>query len=630
MTTARFAFRLRTTLLWLVLCALAPTLWAAPDPLTYPLGANLVPAAQGGGVVFRLWAPNATSVSVAGQFNSWSSSANPLSNSSGIWSGWVPAAVMAQQYKFVLNGTSWKIDPRARDTVNTTDNAIIRGDGSSYAWQATGWQTPDKDRLIIYELHVGSFSGNGDGVANYPAKYRDVIDTHLDELLALGVNMVEVMPIHEFPGGVSWGYNPVHFFAPESDLGDPDDLRYMIDKLHQNGISVMLDVVYNHTSNTDNNLWNFDGASNIYFFGANCQGSTPWGDTRPKYTDAQVRQFFVDNVTYWFKEFKIDGIRVDSTANMRGYCSELGEGWLLMGDLTDAARAVNPRAVCIAEELPNTAVVSLPRASSGAGYDAQWCDLFKNEMFTALGAIGSGGNPSMAGVANAIANSGWGGGNDQAVKYIESHDEAANGGRTPKRADPTTPTSAKALGLAKVAGGITLLAPGIPMLLQGQEFAEDKNFGDQTADRIWWGFLGTRAPIRDFFSTLCTLRKSRGGLRAGSGVQVTHVNDSGEVLAFQRYDSNGDVLFIVANFSATAFGAYQLGVPSAGLWYEIANSNAVGYGGSGTGVNTSLTAAAVARDGLPANFTAQLPAYALLVFSQNPTVPVEISNFIVE
>lgn len=603
------------------------------DPTTYPLGATVVPPAQGGGVVFRVWAPNATAVSVPGQFNGWNTAANPmtLEGPSDIWSTWVPTATEGQEYKFYITapgGPYWRIDPRARDTVNSLGNAVIRGDGSAYPWAATGWQTPDHDRMVIYEMHIGTFSGNGDGVPNYPATFRDAVDNHLDELGALGVNMVEVMPIHEFPGGVSWGYNPVHLYAPESDHGAPDDFRYFVDQMHQAGIGVILDVVYNHMSPSDLDLWTFDGPANIYFFGINCQGETPWGHTRPRYTETQVRDWITDNVRHWFEEYRIDGMRVDATQFMRNYCGEMGEGWTLMGAITQAARAVNPRAIMIAEELPNTGAVTDPIGSGGAGFDAQWCDLFNDTFRAEMATIASGGDPSMAALANAIANSGFGGPNSEAVKYVESHDEAATGGRISAVIDPANAFSARAVGLSKVVTGLTLLSPGIPMLLQGQEMLEDKPFDDGFGDRVWWGFLNTYAGVRDFHSLLCDLRRQRGALRSTSPVQITHVNDGAEVLAFQRYDLSGDVIFVVANFSATDFTSYLVGVPQPGDWHELANSQLPAHGGAAAS-NGTRTATATPRDGLPATLDLSLPAHSLLVLSQNATVPAGLTGFMV-
>lgn len=613
---------------WMYLVAL--------DLTAYPLGANPAGPELGAGTVFRVWAPNALSASVAGTFNNWTLPAGAMTAHapSGVWSAFVPGATFGAEYKFVFQTPTtpqlWKIDPRARRTLGTLGNAIVERDGSHYPWTATSWQTPDLDRMVIYEIHIGTFSGQGDGVPRYPATYRDVVDAHLPDLLALGVNMVQILPVHEFPA-ISWGYNPVHFFAPESDYGSPDDLRYMIDTLQANGIGVLHDVVYNHTSNTDNNLWDFDGPQNIYFFGNNCAGETPWGSTRPRYTAPQVRQLIVDNARYWIEEFRFDGLRVDSTVNMRGYCNEAGEGWLLMGDITDAVRAANPRAVSIAEELPNNAAVTMPRNQGGAGYDAQWENQFKIVMRGALAAIGAGNAPNMSAVANAIASNEVQISNAKMVKYVESHDEAGNDVRVVELVDAANPSSARALALAKVAGGLTLLSPGIPMLLQGQEWAESRRFGDTQALRPRWDLAVARQGMRDFYGTLVRLRTQRPSLAAGAGVQITHVNQGASVVAFQRFDLAGDITFVVANFGTTSFSSYLLGVPATGTWHELANSQDPRFDGTGA-PNGSRVASASARDGQPATLDIALPANSILVFSRTPlaTAPARRDLWIVQ
>jgi 1,4-alpha-glucan branching enzyme len=598
--------------------------WHIPTSMDisgFPLGATLIPSSQGGGVAFRVWAPNASSVNVPGQFNGWDTGAAPMTaDGGGIWSAVVANAVAGDEYKLFLSGSDYRIDPRSRDTFDTTGNSIVRTDGSDYAWTDGAWQIPDHDRMVIYELHVGTFSGNGDGVGVYPARFRDVVDEHLDELQALGINMVEIMPIHEFPGGVSWGYNPVHFFAPESDHGNPDDLRYLVDRFHGAGIGVILDIVYNHTSTTDNNLWDFDGPANIYFFGDNCMGETPWGNTRPRYTEAEVRSLIVDNARHWIEEYHIDGLRVDSTANMRGYCNEAGEGWLLMGDITDAVRAANPRAILIAEELPNDPTVTTPRNQGGAGYDAQWGNTFNDTLRAQLAVIAASGDPDMSAITDAIANSGFGRPNEEVVKYVESHDEAGNDQRITALIDSADPFSDRARGLSMVSTGLSIVSPGIPMLFMGQEFLENKTFDDGEADRIWWGNLTSHSGVRDLLADLISLRTERGSLRAGSDTQIIHVNDSAEVIAFQRWESGGDVTFVIANFSATDFTSYLVGAPQTGTWHELANSQSPGYGGTGA-VNGSVTATPDARDGMPATLDLALPGWSLLVFSQTDTEP---------
>ena len=612
--------------IWALAAALllaAAQSYAAPNVLTYPLGANTVPAAEGGGVVFRVWAPNANAVHVVGTFNGFNTTADAMTKdaATNYWSAWVSNAAVGQQYKYYMNqaggANAYKIDPHSRKTINTTGNSVIASDGSTYNWQATGWQTPDRNRMIVYELHIGTFSGNGDGVPNYPAKFRDVVDAHLDDILAAGANMVEIMPVHEFPGASSWGYNPVHFFAPESDYGSPDDFRYMVDRFHQNGIGVILDVVYNHTSNDDNNLWNFDGAANIYFFGNNCQGNTPYGSTRPKWTESRVREFFVDNARYWMREFRLDGLRVDSTQTIRNYCNEGAEAWLFIGDVSDAIHSVNPRAISIAEELPNTAAITTSRSSGGAGYDSQWCDNFNDKFRAELAKYNSGGSPDMNNIADAIANSGWGGPNIQAIKYVDSHDEAGNDTRITDVIDSTNNFSARAIGMGKVCGALTYLSPGIPMIFQGQEFLENKKFGDASSARIWWGFLNTYSGVRKVFGDVGALRQTRTSLKADSGHQTISANDTSDVIAFQRYDGGGDVTFVIANFSATNFASYLIGVPSTGTWHELINTDATMYGGAGN-INGSVTASGSPLNGQPARMDIKLPPYSLLVFSKSP------------
>ncbi|MCC6546857.1 alpha amylase C-terminal domain-containing protein [Candidatus Sumerlaeota bacterium] len=606
----------------LCLVALPGALLAAPNVSTYPLGSTFVPTGDGGGVVFRVWAPNANAINVVGQFNGFNTTANPMTKdaATNYWSAWIPTAVLGQEYKYYITqaggAKAYKIDPRSRKTRNTTGNAVIVDDGSRYNWQAGDWQTPDKNRMVIYELHIGTFSGSGDGVAHFPARYRDVVDEHLDDIKASGANMVELMPVHEFPGATSWGYNPVHFFAPETDYGSPDDLRYMIDTFHSNGIGVILDVVYNHTSNDDNNLWNFDGAANIYFFGNNCQGNTPYGSTRPKWTDSHVRDMIVDNARYWIREFRFDGLRIDSTQTIRGYCNEGSEAWLLIGDISDAIRSENPRAIAIAEELPNTAAITTSRGSGGAGYDSQWCDGFNDKFRQELVKYNSGGSPNMNVIEDAIANSGWGGPNLQAIKYVDSHDEAGNDTRITKVIDSTDGFSARAIGMGKVCGALTYLSPGIPMIFQGQEFLEDKKFGDASGQRIWWGFLGNYSGVRKMFGDIGAFRQTRGSLKADSGYQAISVNDTSDVIAFQRYDTAGDVTFVIANFSGTNFPSYLIGVPSAGTWHELVNSDATEYRGGGI-INGSVEATNTSLNGQPARIDIKLPPYSVLVFSRS-------------
>lgn len=599
-----------------VYCALFAQAPAQPNPLDYPLGASIVDSSEGGGVVFRVWAPNAQTARVPGEFNSWNiaaTSAMMTKGGDGIWSGYVANAQVGDEYKFYIDGLApWRVDPYTRNSVNSDGNGII--EDAEYDWQATDWETPPHEEMIIYQLHVGTFTGNGDGGTNSPGHYRDIVDLHLDYLKSLNINMVQLMPIHEFPGSRSWGYNPVHFFAPESDYGSPDDLRYLIDTLQQNGIGVILDVVWNHTSNSDNNLWQFDGGENIYFYttGDPCTDETQWGP-RPNFASPQVRQLFEDNAAYWLDEFRMDGYRLDFTRAMRGYCNENGDGWLLLNNIVNRARSTNPRALLTVEDLPNDPSMTTPQSQGGAGYDAQWSDGFHDVMRAQLKET----DPNMWSISDVVAGAGFDRPANEAVKFIDNHDESGNGERITVAIDPADPFSERAMGLNKVGGAMVLLSPGIPLLFMGQEFMEDKQFGDDEGDRIWWGFVDLYGGIKDFYARLCQLRRTRPSLFSTSGVQIIQVNDGANVIAFQRFDNQGDVTLVVANFGASSFTNYNIGAPSAGTWYEIAGSDRSEFQGSGV-VNGDRVATPNAMDNQPATLEVALPPYSVHVFSKTP------------
>ena len=242
-----------------------------------------------GGASFRVWAPFADTVCVAGTFNGWSDSENALKNEgNGIWSGDIPSARIGDQYKFVLTGKFiqgklWKNDPYARSLTNSVGNSIIAA--GDFDWTQAGYRTPAWNEMVIYELHVGSFlfaPNSSSGRGNF-----DTVISKLDYLADLGINVIQLLPSDEFPGDISMGYNPSYIFAIEESYGGPNGLRRLVDAAHCKGIAIIFDVVYNHFGPSDLDLWQFDGWSEngnggIYFYN-DWRRKTPWGDTRPDY-----------------------------------------------------------------------------------------------------------------------------------------------------------------------------------------------------------------------------------------------------------------------------------------------------------------------------------------------------------
>ena len=576
---------------------------------SYPLG----PTPEDGGAVFRVWAPNAETVSVAGTFNGWNASAHPLRKVQGFWQGRVPNVPLNSEYKYVIRHPDeeeliWRTDPRARRQTSSVGNSIVYQ--STYEWGDREWETPYFEDMIIYELHVGSFSGEDDGVSHYPGRFRDVVNSHLDHLVELGVNVVELMPLTEFAGEMSWGYNPSFQFAPESSYGSPDDLKYLIDQCHQAGIAVILDVVFNHMGGTDlaGNLLDFDGEEIYFYPDDNGYRDTPWGP-RPDYGRVQVRDYIRDTIRYWLEEFHIDGFRVDGT----DFIKVNEEGWRVLQDIAQITDTVSRKAIVISEQLPNDPAVTVPISAGGAGSDAQWNDAFHDALRDALGAA-SFGDPDMGRLVSGMNHFDFSG--TRAVNYIESHDEAAVHGRAPTVADGSNPHSQYAYGRGKLVYGLVMFTAGIPMILHGQEFMEDRRFGDSRDHRLQWSYKDRYADYYRACRDMTRLRRAAPALRSNGHQNIFHVNESANVIAWHRWTDSGRDLVVVANFNNDDFGNYCLGMPLGGEWYEVLNTDAGVYGGRNRGNGGSVEANGGGMHGLPHSACVSIPRMSVVVFGR--------------
>ncbi|MEM8865450.1 MAG: alpha-amylase family glycosyl hydrolase, partial [Planctomycetota bacterium] len=275
------------------------------------LGAELIDnAAQ-----FGVWAPHADSVAVIGDFTGWDENPVELSpGAGGCWWGEAAGAQPGDGYLFVVrrgDESYRRIDPCAYEVSNSVGHAILRD--RTFDWGEDTYQLPDHNKLVIYELHVGTF--------NRPSEDSpgclDAVADKLDYLQSIGINAIQLMPLAEFAGDISWGYNPAHPYAVESAYGGPDALKRLVKAAHEHGIGVILDVVYNHFGPSDLDLWQFDGWSEngkggIYFYN-DWRSETPWGDTRPDYGREEVREYIHRNALTWLRDFHVDGLRYDMT-----------------------------------------------------------------------------------------------------------------------------------------------------------------------------------------------------------------------------------------------------------------------------------------------------------------------------
>jgi 1,4-alpha-glucan branching enzyme len=578
-----------------------------------PLGATPVD----GGAVFRVWAPTRASVSVRGEFNGWSTG-DPLAKLGEDFVGFVPDAGAGQMYKYFFDGSHWNTDARAR-ALNPSNNynAYVE-DPLGYSWQLAGFDTPDFEQMVVYQLHVGTFAGRNDpyGSAPFPSGYVDVA-ARASHLAELGVNAVMLNPVTEFPGDYSAGYNPVTQWAPEWKYGSPDDLKYMIDVLHQHGIAVILDIVWNHFSFSDNFLWYYDGTQTYFDDPA---VSTPWGD-QADFDREAVRRYFLDSAMMWLEEYHIDGFRMDATSYMNIYPQD-GSGWSLMQQLNDVVDNRWVDKITVAEQLPDNSWVTRPTSLGGAGFDSQYYDAFtdqlRQEIFDAAY-----GDPEMWRIRDIVNGGGDYLSGRYVMNYLELHDEAwpsSGGQRIVKTIDTTDPHDDEwAQGRVKLGQGIVMTAPGIPAILMGTEWLEDTDFGTDSSNRIDWSKKTTYPGIFRYFQDVIALRKTSAALRADAYADVFHVNEGGNVVAFERRGGNGDELVVVASFANTDYGAYRIGVPSAGEWVEVLNSQDSVYGGSGLTNPGALVAEDVPYDGFAQSIVLALPKMGLLILSPEAT-----------
>ncbi len=559
------------------------------------IGAVLLP--DSAGTTFRVWAPFAESVAVAGTFNDWSATATPLaSEGNGYWSADVAAARPGDEYRYVMNGEHWRIDPRALAVTNSVGNGLVVD--ARYEWKHP-FQAPPWNEMVVYEMHTRTFP---DDPTNNPTLFDELVSPeNMNYLRELGVNTLLILPTAEFPGDISWGYNPAHVYAIESSYGGPRKFKEFVDRAHGNGFAVLLDVVYNHFGPNDieHSVWQFDGwhqewdgpTGGVYFYN-DWRARTPWGKkNRPDYGREEVRRFIRDNALMWLEEYRADGLRFDMTVfvrNVDGSNSDGpsdprnlgGAGWSLLQWVNDGINRSQPWKITMAEDLQGNPWVTKESGAGGMGFDSQWDAHFVHPVRRALVTPDDRAR-DMSAIRFAIEHrpngSPW-----QRVIYTESHDEvaASNGKRRvpedihPGRADSWESKKRSTLGAAMV-----FTSAGIPMIFQAQEILEWIPFGDQRTDWTKYDrFRGIYYLYRDLIRLRRNWFNNTRGLR-GSNVKVFHVGHDDKVIAFHRWDQGGpgDDVVVVLNFSNRAYPSYTIGFPRSGDWRVRFNSDWSGY-----------------------------------------------------
>ncbi len=595
------------------------TLWTV-------LGARVRPEAAG--TSFAVWAPNARGVRVIGDFNHWDGRAHPMRSlgSSGVWELLIPGLGPGSTYKFDVLGPdgSWhrKADPMAGWAERPPATASVVTD-SRHEWGDRDWMTQRAQRdllaspMSIYEVHLGSWRPG--------LTYTELATQLTSYVTEMGFTHVEFLPVAEHPFGGSWGYQVTSYYAPSARFGTPDEFRYLVDCLHQAGIGVLLDWVPAHFPRDSWALARFDGTP-LYEHADPQRGEHPdWGTLIFDFGRPEVRNFLVANAIYWLEEFHADGLRVDAVASMLylDYSRKDGE-WSpnslggrenldavsFLREATATCYKRVPGITMIAEESTAWPGVSRPVHLGGLGFGLKWNMGWMHDTlaYFARDPIHRSYHHDEITFSMIYAFS---------ENYVLplSHDEVVHGKGSLLR---------KMAGdeWRQFAGLRSLLAymwahPGKQLLFMGSEFGQSAEWSEQ--DGLRWQELGDprHAGVQQLVRDLNAVYAQRPALwqqdSAPAGFEWIDANDrSGNVLSFLRFGSDGSALACVANFSAVPYYDYQIGLPSAGVWAEVVNTDADVYGGSGVGNMGSVLAADASWHGRPASATITIPPLAVL------------------
>jgi 1,4-alpha-glucan branching enzyme len=548
------------------------------------------------GTSFAVWAPNAQGLRVAGDFNYWMPQLHPMRSlgDSGVWELFVPGVEAGSAYKLLVLGAdgTWreKADPMARRTESPPATASVVWE-SGYRWEDDDWMlaragaAPYREPVSVYEVHLGSWRPG--------LSYRDLAVELTRYVREHGFTHVELLPVAEHPYGGSWGYQVTGFYAPTARFGTPDDFKALVDALHRAGIGVIVDWVPAHFPKDAWALARFDGTP-LYEHADPRRGEHPdWGTYVFDVGRSEVRNFLVANALYWLEEYHVDGLRVDAVASMLylDYSRKDGE-WLpnifggrenldSIGFLQEFNATVyreHPGIMTIAEESTAWPGVTRPTHLGGLGFGFKWNMGWMHDSLHYVSRDPVHRQFHHHEMTFALVYA-W------SENYVLplSHDEVVHGKGSLLRKIPGDRW--KQFATLRALYGYMWAHPGKQLLFMGGELAQDSEWSEEHG--LPWGILadpghaGVQRCVRD----LNLVYREHSALwsqdTAPEGFAWIDANDaSGNVFSFLRRGSDGSVLACVTNFAGEPHEGYRVGLPSAGTWAEVLNTDDEVYGGS--------------------------------------------------
>jgi 1,4-alpha-glucan branching enzyme len=607
------------------------------------------------GVNFAVWAPNALTISVIGDFNNWNRSATPMHlrhNDLGVWECFVPEVSVGALYKFAIysrhnNYAADKTDPYGQAFELRPLTACIVTDIYRHEWQDAEWmqqrteQQPLTSPIAIYEVHLGSWRHvlerhqQGAAEEDRYMTYRELAHALAPYVKDLGFTHIELMPVTEYPFDGSWGYQVTGYFAPTSRFGSPEDFQYFVDYMHQQGIGVYLDWVPAHFPKDGYALSYFDG-THLYEYADSRKGEhKQWGTYVFDFGRKEVQNFLLASAIFWLHEYHIDGLRVDAVASMLylDYLREDG-AWIanqyggrehleavdFLRKLNEAVYSEEPGTITIAEESSAWPLVSRPTYVGGLGFTMKWNMGWMHDMLEYMSL-----DPIYRRYShNNITFSLMYAYSENFVLPL-SHDEVVHlkGSMIHKMPGDLWQKFAN----LRAFYGYMWGHPGKKLLFMGAEFAQwhEWNF----AESLDWHLLEPgsdphHVQLHDFLRDLNRLYQTEPAFNAldadPAGFSWIDVHDSdNSVISFMRKSKNtDDTLVFICNFTPVPRHGYRLGVPSAGEYYELINSDATRYGGSGLENLQPMPSGPMYWQSCPHSILLTLPPLSTVILKRRP------------
>ncbi len=604
------------------------------------MGAHLIEVDGTAGTRFAVWAPNARSVSVIGDFNGWDEAAHMMNNlgNSGIWELFIPRVAQGALYKYVIH-SQWndyqaeKADPFGFSCEIRPQTASKVWDISGYDWGDADWMAHRASRqslnapMSLYEVHLGSWMRTQEE-GNRWLTYRELAPKLAEYVREMGFTHVELLPVSEHPFDGSWGYQTVGYFAPTSRFGTPQDFMFLVDTLHQHGIGVILDWVPAHFPRDGHGLGYFDGTHLYEHDDPRKREHQDWGTFIFNYGRHEVKNFLLSNALFWLEKYHIDGLRVDAVASMLylDYSRKEGE-WVpnqyggrenleaidFLKRFNALIYAEHPSAVTIAEESTAWPMVSRPTYLGGLGFGYKWNMGWMHDTLLFFS-------------KNPIHRKFHHGNLTFSLLYAFhenfilpfSHDEVVHGkgsmiGKMPG-------DDWQKFSNLRLLYGYMFLHPGRKLMFMGSEIGQWAEWSHETS--IEWHLLqyaphiGLQRWVRDCNTFYRGEPASHERDFQPEGFRWIDCNDSEQsTLSFMRIArEQANVLVCAFNFTPVPRHNYRIGVPAAGFWQEVLNSDAELYGGSGQGNLGGVQTTPVAAHGFYQSISITLPPLGAVVF----------------